>query len=320
MTTDFIRYEPRFIEDSLLFALHGHEREREFQRERNRLYGIIDPEERERAFQKLDQQWFTRLGLTGPIERALSEEPLLLSKLGCCLVASAPGRRDEGAELFVNGERNGGKILTACIFLRPQSLLDQARLLALLRHELLHIVDMVDPTFDYQPSLPAAEGGPAHDRLLRDRYRILWDATIDGRMLRRGWAPEPIRAERLAQFSRAFPMFGQQAEQLFSHFFDREPHTHGELAAFASNPTVALDASGRGPCPGSRCALCGFPTYSFEPEPDSLPTEALAKIAQDFPRWHPSHGLCAQCAELYRAHSISTRAATSLPGRYSTPL
>ena len=296
---EFIRYEPRFIEDVLFYALRGHAREREFQRERNRLYGIADPDERESGFQKLDQEWFTRLELGAPVDRAIGEQPLVSERLTHCLVARAPGRKEECAELFVNPE----KTATACIFLQPQSLLNAAALLALLRHELLHIADMLDPAFGYEPTLPAAEGGPTHDRLLAERYRILWDATIDGRLARRGWAPESARGEHLAEFSRAFSMLGDDTERIFSRFFNSESPAHAELAAFAYNPRGAVVAASPRPHPGSRCALCGFPTHDFESDPDHLPAHALAEIAHDFPRWRPDHGLCRQCADLYRARN-----------------
>jgi len=314
--TDFIRYEPRFIEDALFYALRGHEREREFQRERNRLYAIADPDERDSAFQKLDQEWFQRLDLAVPIDRAVGEQPLLSRNLARCLVARAPGKKEEGAELFVNPQANGIERAAAGIFLQPQSLLDSTALLALLRHELLHLADMLDPGFGYEPTLPAAEGGPTHDRLLADRYRILWDATIDGRLARRGWARESARAERLLEFSRAFSMFGAETETIFNRFFDAEAPSHAELVAFAYDPRGSLGAVSSKPHPGSRCALCGFPTHDFEPEPDRLPAHALAEIAQDFPRWRPEHGLCRQCADLYRTFPVSNRAATSLPGAY----
>ena len=300
-----LRYEPRFLEDCVFLAARGHVQEKLYHRERNRVYEIAEPEERERAFHNLDTGWFMRLSLADPIEKAVSEQPFLSSSVGHCLVARAPGKKEEGAELFVPPKELAGKREkpTACILLQPQSLLDPARLLTFLRHELLHIADMLDPSFGYEPALPAAEGGPTHDRLLKDRYGVLWDATIDGRMARRGWVPAALRAERLAEFSHAFPMLGRQTEQLFSHFFDWESHTHAELVAFACHPRAALQDPAPGPSAGSRCALCGFPTYSFEPEPDRLPAEVIARINQDFPRWRPADGLCTQCAEIYRTRT-----------------
>jgi hypothetical protein len=134
-------------------------------------------------------------------------------------------------------------------------------------------------------------------------------------MVRRGWALESLRAERLREFCSTFPMFGQKSESRFSYFFDQEPHTHAELVAFILDPR-AVKATPAAPHPGSRCPLCGFPTYAFESEPERLPDELIIRITGDFPSWHPSHGLCAQCADLYRSHEISTRTAKSLPGVY----
>lgn len=298
-----VRYEPRFIEEAVFLALREGPDARLFYRQRNALYEISDPEERERAFQDLHQAWFPRLGLNDQIEKAINEQPLLAPAVGLCLVLCAPARREEGADLLVSSEERFSRKerRTLRILLRPESLLDPLALLAFLRHELFHISDMVDPHFGYEPVLPVAEAGPPHDRLVRDRYRVLWDATIDGRMVRRGWAPESIRIQRLTDFAHTFPMFEEKTAQVFGRFFDQERYTHAELVAFARDPRAAEKAPRDAPHPGGRCPLCAFPTYSFEPEPDSLPAEVIAEINRDFPQWHPGESLCVQCTDLYRA-------------------
>lgn len=313
-----LRYDPGLVEEAVFLAAEGHPEAKTFHRERDRIYGIKHPEERERAFNDLHRAWFLRLGLADQIEKAISEQPLLSSGVKSCLVARAPGKNEEGAELFVNpDEKIGNKDRrTVSIFLRPESLLAPFALLTFLRHELMHIADMLDPAFGYEPALPRAEGGPTHDRLLKERYRVLWDATIDGRMVRRGWAPDSLRAERLLEFCRTFPMFGQKSESLFRRFFDRETNTHAQLVAFILDPRAIMGVPSA-PHPGSRCPLCGFPTYTFEPEPERLPNKLIIRITGDFPSWQPSHGLCAQCADLYRAHQVSARAAKSLPGAHA---
>ncbi len=313
---EILRYDPRFMEEAVFFALRGPPEARTFQKERDRLYKIPDIEERDGAFQDLNLAWFRRLGLALPIEKAIAEQPLVTSSVKWCVVSGAPGKKEEGAELFVSTERglNERERRTVRLLLRPESLFDPERVLTFVRHELLHIVDMLDPNFSYEPSLPAAEGGPTHGRLLKERYRTLWDATIDGRMVRRGWAPERSRGDRLAEFCQTFPMFGQDSESLFSRFFDQEPHTHAELVAFACNPDASVRGSLAAARLGGHCPLCGFATYSFEPEPVRLPKDVIAQITQDFSRWHPSDGLCLQCANLYRARSVSASAARLLDG------
>lgn len=308
-------YDPGLVEEAVFLGAGEHAAAKRFHRERDQIYKIAHPEERERAFQDFYRAWFFHLGFTEQIEKALSEQPLLSAGVKGCLVARAPGKPEEGAELFVNPEEklSDRERRTVSIFLRPESLLNPSVLLTFLRHELLHITDMLEPSFGYERELPAAEAGPTHNRLHKERYRALWDATIDGRMVRRGWADESLRAERLCDFRQIFPMFGEETEDLFSRFFDREPHTHAELVAFVLDPR-AIAGTAQGSHPGSRCPLCGFPTYTFEPEPEHLSPELVLQITQDFPRWHPSHGLCRQCADLYRARWLSVRAKMLLPG------
>ncbi len=298
-----VRYEPRFIEEAVFLALREGPDARLFYRQRNALYEVSDPDEREQAFQSLHQAWFPHLGLADQIEKAINEQPLLASAVGLCLVICAPARREEGADLLVSPEEglSPKERRTLRILLRPESLHDPLALLTFLRHELLHITDMLDPHFGYEPVLPVAEAGPPHDRLVRDRYRVLWDATIDGRMVRCGWAPESIRIQRLNDFGHTFPMFEEKTAQVFGRFFDQELHKHAELVAFAQDPRAAVGASRETPHPGGRCPLCAFPTYSFKPEPESLPAEVVAHITRDFPQWHPANGLCLQCADLYTA-------------------
>ncbi len=316
MRGDTVRYDPRLIEEAVLLRLRGHPESKRFYRERNRLYEIENPEKRERNFQHLDRSWFIHLRLAEPIEQAIDEQPSLESVVRYCLVAPARKRGEEEAELFVIPEEGleGKEKPTVRILLRPESFLKPSALLTFLRHELLHITDMLDPAFGYQPVLPVGEGGPAYDALLRERYRVLWDATIDGRMIRRGWLPDSLRSQHLDLFRRTFPMLGEQTEQHFSRFFDIDPHTHGELVAVAQNPGATPLAGTSKFQPGGRCPLCHFPTHTFEPDPEALDGNVIAEINRDFPDWQPSLGLCRQCADLYRARRLSLAAAAQLPG------
>lgn len=317
-----VRYEPRFIEEAVFLALREGPDARLFYRQRNALYEVSDPDEREQAFQSLHQAWFPHLGLADQIEKAINEQPLLASAVGLCLVICAPARREEGADLLVSPEEglSPKERRTLRILLRPESLHDPLALLTFLRHELLHITDMLDPHFGYEPVLPVAEAGPPHDRLVRDRYRVLWDATIDGRMVRCGWAPESIRIQRLKEFGHTFPMFEEKTAQVFGRFFDQELHKHAELVAFAQDPRAAVRASREAPHPGGRCPLCAFPTYSFKPEPESLPAEVVAHITRDFPQWHPTESLCLQCADLYMARIQIGTVHSGFPNAVDLPM
>lgn len=311
-----LRYDPRLIEEAVFFAQRNAQAAGDLGRQRNQIYEISDPEERERLFRKLYADWFVRLGLEQPIEQAFGEQPLILSEVKACLIGRATKAADEGAELFVprDEDSHGAPQRTVRLLLRPETLLSRESLLTLLRHELFHITDMLDPAFAYEPALPASEVGPTYDLLLRDRYRTLWDTTINGRMVRRGWLPRSARSQCLSDFAASFPMLADQLENAFARFFDQEPHTHLQLLTFSQDPRTAFGKAAAGPQAGSRCALCGFPTYNFAPHPELLDSVTTAEIVTDFPQWHPADGLCTQCADLYRARRVSLEAAKRLPG------
>ena|GEM_PF-307629 len=321
-----VEWDPRFIEEAVLRTIEAR-RVQGFRGERNRLYEIQDPEERDAAFQEFHAAWFERLNLGAVIWQELQEQPLILANTRACIVAQARASRDDGAELFVSpaGEGVGeAERRSVAIRLDPQRLLDPERLLAFLRHELFHIADMLDPAFGYEPRLPRAELGPAHERLLQDRYRVLWDTYIDGRLVRRNWASPSVRDRRLHEFTKTFPVLGERLEEAFARFFDATSVIHADLVSFASNPLAfltsfsnphfsnstfdirhsKLSADAR-PQSGERCPLCGFPTHAFEPDPVQLPSEVLDRIRLDFPDWNPARGLCQQCSDLYQSRSAS---------------
>jgi hypothetical protein len=322
-----IGYEPRLVEDAVLAMLRGRAEERVFRTERDALYTIADPDEREARFSAVHTAWFERLGLAGPVPEALGEQPTVASGTARCLVIRAASSREEGAELFVAAGAGvtGASHRTAVLRLYPGAFANQEALRALLRRELMHVADMLAPGFGYTPRWVGAATEMLPDALLRERYRVLWDTSVDGRLTRRGWAPPGVRATRLGEFAAAFPMLGRQTGVAFRRLFaDRRP-THAELVQFAAEPARILEAGRvgrrRAPHPGERCPLCGCPTHAFEPDAGRLPREARAGIQESFPAWRPAHGLCRQCADLYRArlrlaNPETSRSASppSLPG------
>ncbi len=313
-----IEWDPRFLEEAVLRFAETRQ-VLGFRGPRNRLYETQDPEQREAAFREFHSDWFERLDLGRGIWQAVQEQPLIPTRTRACIVVQARGSRDEGADLFVSpgGEGTGDtEGRTVAIRLDPHRLLDKECLLAFLRHELFHIADMLDPTFGYEPRLPKGDLGPAHERLLQDRYRVLWDIYIDGRQVHRNWAPSSVRERRLHEFTKTFPMLADRVEEAFSRFFGGCSLTHADLVAFTTNPapqTSKFDipnsklptGPGHSFTPGERCPLCGFPTHSFEPHPDRLCSELVARIHADFPAWSPTLGLCQQCSDLYQSNSQS---------------
>jgi hypothetical protein len=316
-----VRYDPRLVEEAVFHARrHGHALNG-LDARRNRIYQVSDPDERERLFHELHDSWFIRLGLNQTIEEALGEQPIIAAEVHSCFIVCAAESNAQGADLFVaqegRRENPGGRTLR--VLLTPQSLLNSAALRTFLRRELFHVADMLDADFAYEPALPKAEGGPTYDTLVTNRYRVLWDITIHGRMTRRGWPPKTDRGEQFAYFRHAFPMLKDNVNESFDQFFDNDRPTHPELAAFAFDPRTAAGRAGDPCTAGTHCPLCKFPTHSFEPQPEQLGDDVVAAIRSDFENWTPSMGLCAQCADLYRASRLSLAAAKLLPGWTPSP-
>lgn len=229
-----VSYDARLVEESVLRAetrLAAPERAA-FRSERDRLYEVGPAEEREARFEELHGRWFIQLGLDGPLHRALKEQPALQERTRACRVLRARGRADQAADL---ANEAGSQVPTLLIHLCSESLLDGTGLERFLRRELAHAGDMLDPAFGYRRELPAHD--PVLGTLLRQRYRVVWDASIDGRLVRRGLLEGSVRDARFAEFAQTFPMLGPRAESTFTAWFEGENTTHGAIVDFVLGPT-----------------------------------------------------------------------------------
>ncbi len=308
-----IEYDPRFVEAAVLLRLDGDPEEKRFRRARDLIYELQDVEVREGRFHEFHAEWFLQFQLGQPIREALAEQPIVVQQTRRRVVLPAPSAREEKADLYelLNNPKDAVPEKALLLQLKPQRLLDAAQLRIWLRHELMHVADMLDPCFGYERVAPA-ELGPAYANLLRDRYRVLWDTWIDGRLTRRGALPEDAREKRLKEFIATFPGLGQQAEARFQEIFDSDSQTHAGLMCFARNPETELSQAHE--IAGGRiCPLCRFPTFRLMDIAAGLPPDVKKGIAEDFPDWRPEQGLCCQCADLYQARNLSRAAEAMLP-------
>lgn len=266
-----------------------------FHREREKLYSILEPDARNAAFFQLHLEWFREWGLEKLVTELVAEFPLLSNSLSALVLRKSRAMHDEGAELYVaeNGDRN------AILALRPELFERPAVLRNYCRHELMHICDMVDPAFGYLPELLVPGLNPAQRRLARERYRLLWDITIDGRLTLAGHVPIATREQHALSFDRTFSFWRQEkrAETVASLWQNRAPR-HSTLLELIADPRGLRDA--HQPGPGAPCPLCEFPTFSWA-QVDRLPPETITRVAQDFPIWTPIDGMCERCLEAYEA-------------------
>ncbi len=301
-----LEFDPRLMEDAVLLRISGHSQETEFHQERERIYEIRDEERRDKRFSELYQQWFVRLALAQAVESALDDYPLLKRDTSSCRVMFSMFSKQEGADLY------GAAPATIVIKLRPCRLLDTSTLLTFLRHEFMHLHDILDPCFAYQLELPQSEVGPTYDNLIRERYRVLWDTWIDGRLLSRGWAPASVKQQRRTEFEATFSMLGKSLDAKFSQWFDWPVHGHEDLLTFALHPESEDLQENSQEIQTGRCPLCRFPSFDLQNGRDVSP-QTVQEIVADFPEWSVEQGLCRQCSDLYQARPMSRLAEAELP-------
>ena len=309
-----IEYDPQLVEASVLLRVERDPEEKCFRQAHDLIYELRDAEERERQFRNLHSKWFVHFRLEQPTREAVQEQPLLAQKTLRCCVVSTPSVREEGADLHDlrdSSPMDSPPVRVILIQLRPERLLDSG-LRYWLRRELMHVADMLDPGFGYERFIPSGNGGPGYSNLLRERYRVLWNIWIDGRLVRRAWLPEEVRAKRLQEFTQFFPDPGGGVESKFNELFCSDFQTHAGLMALARNPKNS------GPenvgVPQVRfCPICLFPSFNLIDGIADLPWETRKEITEDFPDWRPEQGICRQCADLFQARELSRSAEAALP-------
>src|SRR5829696_9642605 len=109
-----LRYDEDFIEAAVFSCASGRRKAvpslqvARFHRQRERLYSILDPDQRNTAFFQLHLDWFREWSLEKLLTDLLKEFPLLPEKLSVLAVRKARNQNDDGAELYVNetGQRS----------------------------------------------------------------------------------------------------------------------------------------------------------------------------------------------------------------------
>lgn len=297
-----LRYDEDFVEEAVRLCAGGRRKGiaslhiARFHREREKLYELLDPDERNTAFFALHLEWFREWGLEKLLTEGLKEFPLLPKSLHVLAFRKSRGKNDEGAELYVNeaGNRSG------VVAMRPERFARESQLKAFLRYELTHLHDMVDPVFGYLPELPTSRSSLNQDRLARERYRLLWDVSIDGRQACAGRHTSATRDQRWSEFTSVFSFWPESRQRdVFESLWNAPTPTHQMLADLVRDPRQL--ETNTGPQPGGPCPLCGFPTFAWA-SAACVTQSTMNAIRSEFPHWTPEQGACARCCEIYRVN------------------
>lgn len=272
-----------------------------FRKQANDIYMDMPPRKREAAFFVLYRRFFQNLGYADRLKDILSEYSGAEGFPPECYFARTFRDEEESAQLSEDGTRLG-------IQIRIETLRRPVRCTYFLHHELTHILDILDPAFGYDTSRPLSKVSPSEESLFRDRYRTLWDLSVDGRLERKGLLPYDIRERRAAEFRNLFPNLPERAtDQVLESLWVGPRPSCSDLRQMVTgaaglcgvlNISAGMAEEGEyGPSfgPGSLCPLCRFPTHEW-----AAPTDRLSrKVKSEFPAWDPSQGICTQCANRY---------------------
>jgi hypothetical protein len=294
---DRLEIDPTLVEEAVHLRVRGTTPERSMRRELESAYALADPELRDREFRRRYLDWFRRLDLDRPVRQVLEELAGGLARLDRVMLTRAIDAVDEGAELYVKTapvlER------TAVLKLRPPTLVDRDAALGLLRRELLHLADLLDPSFGARPDPPEWHVAPALRPLLQDRYRLLWAVSVLGRLERRGWSGAEERARLRQRFADAFHSLGRSEAALFERLARGRRPNHDRLIAGARDPGSLL-GQGRSEARGANaCAACELPSGELL-EIARLESELGALVRARLPHRSAHGAICPQCADLFR--------------------
>jgi len=311
-----IIYDQQLVDDIVYKGLAKQEASgdlelyKEYHEKRDAIYDL-EQESRPRRFRELDNDFFNRLGCSVYIKEIFDEYPDIKEKIESVHVRRATTRQNEGSNVVDEGRK-------VIIRLYPEIFIEgSSEIRRVIRHELMHVSDMMDKNFEYNVNEEFSKS-PMEERIMRDRYRLFWDISVDGRLTNKGLETTATREERKIEFDSFFSKIPEDTRDLiFSKMWEaEEPMTHNRMVELSkdTNKVLALAAGSRsaeelveetkklGPLPGTTCPLCGFPSFDWVEE--AAEDEDIVKVLkEDFPDWKPQDGVCSRCAEYYKVRA-----------------
>ncbi|MBE7463086.1 MAG: hypothetical protein HS116_06260 [Planctomycetes bacterium] len=305
-------FEPAFVEEAVFIAMRSASTTASdsaaYNRERESVYALQDAEARDRAFTSLHTRWFARQGLEKPLKALLAERRGLETRLNRFLVCLAYRSQEEGVELF-GAASEPTPVFRAALRLKVETLLNTSVLERLVRHELMHLADMLNPVFRFDPHPRFPGATAAQQGLVHDRFSSLWDLRIDAALFHEGVEGEMPREGHARRLWRAWNG-GAWVSELVDRSFDGQvldPYDCPAILQFAADGNRLVDCLGLRTCElpvattAMPCPVCGFPSRSWSTHPERLPEEIQAEIRAKHPDWSAAQGLCIQCEEMMQA-------------------
>ncbi len=310
-------YDPQLVDDIVYKGLAERERNgdialyEEYHELRDDIYDI-EQEMRPKRFKDLDNDFFHRLGYDRFLVEMLDEFPHVKGNIEEVHVRRATTKQNEGSNVAADGKK-------VIIRLYSDQFIEGKEIYKVLRHELMHVSDMLDESFGYRAE--SFDCSPMEERIIRDRYRLFWDIYVDGRLEREGRETSVTREDRKKEFVSFFSKIPEKIRDLIfeSMWRGKGPLTHQKMVDLSQDVKrlieVATGSSSKassvlekemekmGPLQGTTCPLCGFPTFDWVEDVGN--SEGIVKvIKEDFPDWSAPCSVCSRCAEYYKLRAV----------------
>lgn len=118
---------------------------------------------RPKKFRELDNEFFKLLGYDGFVSEVFGEFPDIKEIVEEVHVRRATTRQNEGSNVVDEGKK-------VIVRLYPELFLTGEEISKVMRHELMHVSDIMDKDFGYR--VEDFDPSPMEDRIIRDRYRL----------------------------------------------------------------------------------------------------------------------------------------------------
>ncbi|MEK7842333.1 MAG: hypothetical protein AAB197_06620 [Deltaproteobacteria bacterium] len=291
----------------------------EYHKQVDPIYEIDDVIDREDEFDALYEKFFlNNLGYGKVIKVVFDEFPFLNDKISDVYVNMDLMR--EEANLMKKDSDDPSNLRKIKFKMRAEIFDDTNELKKALRHELMHVKDMLDDDYGYDTKVSAGLN-TTEENFVRDRYKILWDVYIDSRLIKEGRETLESKEKRFAWFSGIYRKIPYpQKVVMFDNFWNKEKITHKEILDMATDMMKAVPLLGGDAADtdlekaeiekekmsywsGRPCPLCQFPTYKWADDiklQDENAKKLQNAIKADFPKWTAEEGACERCAELYK--------------------
>lgn len=183
-----IEIAPELVEEAVFLLQRdsdrrGDPRATRWLEQREPLYELRDPRDREAAFLAHALLAFRTLHLDEPLSVSLESCPAARDRLDVLAVRRARRTKEEGAELYSTAtSARAASPTRAVLALKPERFADLERLHEHVRRELIFIDDMLEPAFEYDPcAIDALDLDPGMRDVVRDRASRAWRRRVEAR-------------------------------------------------------------------------------------------------------------------------------------------